>query len=1600
MNQKSLLIFLLFVTTSLFAQIPYIGQSSDYTPSDHPTKVMYPTNFYVSEPVRDMPQCIDQSIFDTKVVPRGATGMPQEMSAKRQRKLKHLHSAGTTNILIDPMMQGPESYSRSSGTRAPIANFEGIGLEASPPDPSMAVGPNHVVTMENGLWSVYSKMGVQAPGFPKNLNNPLSGPNHGDNAGDPIVMYDREADRWFISQFQLSGFPSLSDDVFLIGISTTPDPTGTYNVYEYELAAGNDYPHYGVWGDSYITAGNFTGAQKVYTFNRIKMLAGDGSAEIVGFSPSGLGANGFAAPIPVHSERNVTPTGPIKIVYYQDDAYTGVRSDHIGMWNIIMDWNNIGSSTISGKIQIPTAPFDAAIAGGFSNLQQPGTAQRIDAIVGAVMNMCHWYEFGTHQSIVMNWVVEIENNTQKSGIRWVELRSTTNGTSWSVYQEGTYTDPTAANVAQKESVFMGCISMDMDGNIGLGYTKTGSSTFPSLYYTGRLASDPLGDMTFGENLAIAGTNSVTTNDRYGDYGQGVTDPSDDKTFWVTSEYSGSSNRRVRIYSYKIEAATPEISFSTTAESLTESNTACFTDIDVPLSIALAPSQDAIVNFVINNMSSTATSGNDYELLTSSVTFLAGETTNKLMSLRVYHDGQVEVDENVTINFTVNPNGGDAEANTNANAYTLTISSTDTAPVPTQNVALFSDGFETYSDFEIGNIGGWTMLDNDGDTSYGSTTYNFTNESYTGTFIVFNPSQTSPTSAGSAFDAHTGDKGYYCFDSIGDVSGTAENDDYIFTPQINLTGSNKELSLWARSVTADFGLEQFRVGISTTNTNPRSFVWFTPTPQDAPITWTEFTYDLNFYSGPIYLAIHVISQDAFTFMLDDIAVTADVSVGVQTAENAATAEQIKISGAGTSYAFDLNVDNSMASITNNLPDDYGCATVAVSRSGNGVQGYNGSTGVSRVMDKRFTITESNIINNGDVDITFYFTEAEINGLEGLTLNNRNTLYIAREVGGNLEDVVAATIGPFGSNVTLTGSFTGLDGDFYFGRQEAFLGCLGPIKIWNGVSWNPIGTPDSTNTIIINGDYNTSNGNLEACELTISGSAIVTVRANEYLNIQGNITVDGTLIVEHQGSVVQANPTATVTKNPTTGFINVNVTTPVLQQRAFMVMGSPMDIETRGGVFTNAFLVLDHTPNNFNPNTHPNIPQGATNFSDLEGDFWTSYSGGINPGEGYIVRPQTGYGDPAGITYDMTYALGTLNNGTVNRPMIYNVPNSPAGTPNVYANPYPSAINSDVFIQDNGLNALYFWEHLTPPSVIVPGEGLKFDMDDVSIRNDGGGVPANNDNPLNIPTNVISTGQGFAIKATTNGTVSFTNDMRLTTGNTTLRTNEEEVDRLWLHIESDEYQLANNMLLGFNPQATAGIDTGYDTDRLACSVSLYSQLETGDARMSIQTRESFSDAMKIPVGFSTLIEEETGYTISLSNFEGDNLIDRAIYIYDTELNILIDLTQGDYTFRSDVASQDRRFTVVFERDEEVLGTNEGSLDGISVYPNPTNGTLHIVSTRAQLEAVKVYDVLGRQVAKENLDNVQGYQLDMSRLKTAVYFVEIITPQGTIIKRILKK
>jgi hypothetical protein len=482
--------------------------------------------------IRDYPQFNPMDV-PAKEFPRG--GM---MSGKRQRKADMINGIGESPTQIDPLIQ--TAYQDRS-SNPPIENFAGITSNASPPDPTAAVGPDHIVQMTNTGWTVFDKTGVQASGFPKSLSNPL-----GSGDGDPIVLYDREADRWLITQFNFNS-------QFKIAVSTTPDPTGTWFVYSYPSGT-NDYPHYGIYGNNYVVTGNFSSSGRFHAFNREKMITGDPTAEMVQLNlPNYTGCSVFQAPQPAHSEGAGIATGPVPIVWFQDNAWGGVSTDHIKVWNFDVDWTNPGSATISAPLEINISDFDSFIAGtggdAFANIQQPGTGQRIDALVHVLNYQTHRYDFGTHESIVLNFVVEPVNGSKISGLRWVELRKSGGG-DWELYQEGTYVDPVG-----NESVFMGGIGMDQEGNIGFAYIKSGDTTYPSLYYTGRKNNEPLGNMTFSEELIIEGISSAS-NSRYGDYCQLTRDPVDDLTFWFTGEYSGSAGgRKTRIASFKISDGT-------------------------------------------------------------------------------------------------------------------------------------------------------------------------------------------------------------------------------------------------------------------------------------------------------------------------------------------------------------------------------------------------------------------------------------------------------------------------------------------------------------------------------------------------------------------------------------------------------------------------------------------------------------------------------------------------------------------------------------------------------------------------------------------------------------------------------------------------------------------------------------------------------------------------------------------------------------------------------------------------------------------------------------------------------------------------------------
>lgn len=408
-------------------------------------------------------------------------------------------------------------------------SFDGPNVAESggalPPDPSGAVGPNHYVSAVNVAIKIYDKEGNVLAG-PTSLGNFIG---DGQNSGDPIVMYDQLADRWFISQF------NISSNGLAIAISETPDPTGAYFLYEYSLNSFPDYPHYSVWHDAYYLTAN-KGGDNIFALEREAMLAGEANPQIQGFTLPGVinNPNTVFSPEPAYLlGTDFDPEAPGYITYLQDDGW-GAAFDHLKVWELDIDFEDATNSTISNPLEIPVTPFDSFISTfGTGELQQPGTGNRIDMITGVISYAAHYRRFEDHNSWLITFNVDVQEDNTTAGIRWIELRNS-DTEDWFVFQEGTYA-PDDGN-----SRFMGSGAIDAQGNIGLGFNIGGPELPVGVGYTGRFADDPLGIMTVAEETIVDGVGVQTTTNRFGDYSQLSMDP-DNFTFWHMAEYFTSNN---------------------------------------------------------------------------------------------------------------------------------------------------------------------------------------------------------------------------------------------------------------------------------------------------------------------------------------------------------------------------------------------------------------------------------------------------------------------------------------------------------------------------------------------------------------------------------------------------------------------------------------------------------------------------------------------------------------------------------------------------------------------------------------------------------------------------------------------------------------------------------------------------------------------------------------------------------------------------------------------------------------------------------------------------------------------------------------------------
>jgi hypothetical protein len=463
---------------------------------------------------------------------------------------------------LDPLVELQWSVDALDSIRAfttPSRNFPGEPFTGvNPPDTVGDVGLNHYIQMVNQSGGATVRIWDKAVPTPNLLANfdldSLGSGSCASGFGDPIVLYDRFADRWMLSEFSNSG------NNLCVYISQTPDPvSGGWYAYGYTAPTFPDYPKYGVWPTdanggqgSYIVTSNESGSG-VYALDRAAMLTGTPGTyqrvlipDLPGFS--------FNAVTPADIDgSNPPPSGSPALIMRQRDTenHSGPTApgDVLEQWTYQVDWVTTTNTLLTQEPNIDIAEIDSALCGlsAFACFPQPGTSTTLDPLREVIMNRLQYTNWDNREVLMGNFVTDVDGNDW-GGLRWFELEKI--GGVWTVRQEGTYApDP--------DHRWMAASAMDQSGNFAIAYNVSSSTTFPSLRFSGRQFDDPLGVLTETETVIHAGTASNSSN-RYGDYSSMNVDPEDDCTFWFTGMDNTSSSWRTQVVSFAFDACGCEL----------------------------------------------------------------------------------------------------------------------------------------------------------------------------------------------------------------------------------------------------------------------------------------------------------------------------------------------------------------------------------------------------------------------------------------------------------------------------------------------------------------------------------------------------------------------------------------------------------------------------------------------------------------------------------------------------------------------------------------------------------------------------------------------------------------------------------------------------------------------------------------------------------------------------------------------------------------------------------------------------------------------------------------------------------------------------------
>jgi hypothetical protein len=323
-------------------------------------------------------------------------------------------------------------------------------------------------------------------------------------------------------------------------VSTTSDPMGSYYRYEFLRALFPDYPRPAIWTDGYYiptSTGDNRISETIATqkhacvVERDKMLAGKPAREQCLIIENVNFLNNADI-----DGKNLPPKGSpnIMIAAGGEQLSSKFEDDGLYAWQFKVDWDDPSKTTATGPQKISVAPYHYLCNGQLTDcVPQPGTDHRLDAQGDKIMARVAYRNVHGKELIVL--VHSVNTASPGGGVRWYELDVDAKSSSraLTLKQQGTYAPGGSYR-------WMGSPAIDKNGNIGIGYSFGGAPNFAGQRFAGRLANDPLNQLTLREVVLAEGAGSQTTSrnttERWEDYTQTGVDPSDDCTIWYVGDY--------------------------------------------------------------------------------------------------------------------------------------------------------------------------------------------------------------------------------------------------------------------------------------------------------------------------------------------------------------------------------------------------------------------------------------------------------------------------------------------------------------------------------------------------------------------------------------------------------------------------------------------------------------------------------------------------------------------------------------------------------------------------------------------------------------------------------------------------------------------------------------------------------------------------------------------------------------------------------------------------------------------------------------------------------------------------------------------------------